>query len=112
MFVDVNECDDDNMFNCANDSTCMNTMGSYRCECDPGYYMEDDYCLGEFCSFVVISLCIGTYAVSAILISLSYAILISLSCAILELCYPDILELCYPDILELCYPDILELCYP
>ena len=39
-FTDINECADDTLNDC--DQICINTNGSYVCECDSGYLLNDD----------------------------------------------------------------------
>jgi hypothetical protein len=36
--VDINECSSNTDYNCGDYSYCINTAGSYYCECDPGFY--------------------------------------------------------------------------
>ncbi len=38
LYTDINECTN-NLYNCdALSSYCVNTIGSYICACNPGYY--------------------------------------------------------------------------
>lgn len=39
---DINECLDPDLYNCPAHSHCVNTVGSYRCECDEGFEKADD----------------------------------------------------------------------
>jgi hypothetical protein len=39
---DIDECESVPCFN----GECINTHGSYECECLPGYFLQDDSCLG------------------------------------------------------------------
>ncbi|XP_053395361.1 uncharacterized protein LOC123523940 isoform X4 [Mercenaria mercenaria] len=45
--VDVNECDNETLYECTYNSKCLNTNGSYICECVTGYVMTSDgFCEG------------------------------------------------------------------
>ena len=47
-FPDINECIDEDMFNCTDEfHKCVNTRGSYKCECDQGLYFIDGKCRGN-----------------------------------------------------------------
>lgn len=46
MYVDVNECDL-GIDTC--EHNCYNTEGSYKCDCDNGYQMNDGHCSGKEC---------------------------------------------------------------
>lgn len=43
--ADINECADKNMTACS--QICINSVGSYRCECEKGYFLEED---GKTCT--------------------------------------------------------------
>lgn len=43
--TDIDECADKNMSACS--QICINTAGSFRCECEKGYFLEDD---GKTCT--------------------------------------------------------------
>uniref|UniRef100_A0A672ZQS0 Collagen and calcium-binding EGF domain-containing protein 1-like n=1 Tax=Sphaeramia orbicularis TaxID=375764 RepID=A0A672ZQS0_9TELE len=43
--LDIDECADKNMTVCS--QICINSVGSYRCECEKGYFLEDD---GKTCT--------------------------------------------------------------
>ncbi|XP_054908698.1 collagen and calcium-binding EGF domain-containing protein 1 isoform X2 [Poeciliopsis prolifica] len=43
--LDIDECGDKNMSACS--QICINTAGSFRCECEKGYFLEDD---GKTCT--------------------------------------------------------------
>lgn len=43
--LDIDECADKNMSACS--QICVNTAGSFRCECEKGYFLEDD---GKTCT--------------------------------------------------------------
>ncbi|XP_058271845.1 collagen and calcium-binding EGF domain-containing protein 1 [Hemibagrus wyckioides] len=43
--LDIDECSSKNETVCS--QICINTPGSYRCDCDPGFYLEDN---GKTCS--------------------------------------------------------------
>ncbi|XP_016536777.1 collagen and calcium-binding EGF domain-containing protein 1-like isoform X2 [Poecilia formosa] len=43
--LDIDECADKNMSACS--QICINTAGSFRCECEKGYFLEDD---GKTCT--------------------------------------------------------------
>ncbi|KAH3747337.1 hypothetical protein DPMN_181762 [Dreissena polymorpha] len=49
--TDVNECASANGFKCHANSTCVNTLGSYTCDCDPGFKTSSigDSCTGNDC---------------------------------------------------------------
>lgn len=38
--IDIDECADRNMSACS--QVCVNSVGSYRCECEKGYFLEED----------------------------------------------------------------------
>lgn len=40
---DVNECQESNPCN----QHCLNTIGSYRCACEPGFQLRNRRCIGE-----------------------------------------------------------------
>ena len=45
---DINECVDDDLYNCTDEfHKCVNTLGSYRCECDHDLYFIDGKCRGN-----------------------------------------------------------------
>lgn len=43
--TDIDECADKNMTACS--QICSNSVGSYRCECEKGYFLEED---GKTCT--------------------------------------------------------------
>lgn len=43
--TDINECEDENTTACS--QICINSVGSYRCECEKGYFLEED---GKTCT--------------------------------------------------------------
>ena len=51
-FTDVDECKGNH--SCHVDATCMNTNGSYNCDCHPGYTGNGQNCKGEFNPFATI----------------------------------------------------------
>ena len=44
---DIDECENEALFNCTKDSTCVNLEGNYTCDCNPGYTQDDDLCIGR-----------------------------------------------------------------
>lgn len=42
-YSDVNECQESNPCN----QHCLNTIGSYRCACEPGFQLRNRRCIGE-----------------------------------------------------------------
>ena len=44
--VDVNECAT-SLYNCSGNSTCNNTLGSYTCECNDGFFGNGSVCKGK-----------------------------------------------------------------
>lgn len=49
MFVsvaDIDECATET-YDCPKHSSCVNTEGSYDCECDEGYMSHQDKCVGK-----------------------------------------------------------------
>ena len=42
--VDIDECSTDM---CMAEATCVNTDGSYRCECNPGLTLRLELCVGK-----------------------------------------------------------------
>lgn len=48
IHVDVNECDPDHqVHNCTHVQQCVNTFGSYYCECIRGYQLVNNTCEGN-----------------------------------------------------------------
>ena len=45
-YLDVDECKGKQ--SCHENATCTNTIGSYVCECQPGYIGNGQNCTGEF----------------------------------------------------------------
>ena len=45
LYVDINECDSSDA--CPQDSTCVNTDGSFQCNCNDGFTMSGTECEGE-----------------------------------------------------------------
>ena len=45
--LDINECSNSNTDQCSN--TCINTIGSYVCDCNIGYVLDDNgvNCIGK-----------------------------------------------------------------
>ena len=50
--ADIDECADWDLFNCSSDGfeQCVNTYGSYKCECDEGLYKINGSCRGQLMS--------------------------------------------------------------
>ena len=45
---DINECIDEDLYNCTDEfHKCVNTRGSYKCECDQNLYFIDGKCRGN-----------------------------------------------------------------
>ena len=45
---DINECMDEDLYNCTDEfHKCVNTRGSYKCECDRNLYFIDGKCRGN-----------------------------------------------------------------
>ena len=46
-YVDIDECSNGS-HNCSENKTCTNTLGSYDCQCPPGFQekINDDECKG------------------------------------------------------------------
>jgi hypothetical protein len=47
--LDLNECS--NKFLCSKHAKCTNLPGSYKCECNPGYFGDGKYCNGTMFKF-------------------------------------------------------------
>ena len=46
--IDVNECLFEELYTCVDEfQRCVNTLGSYKCECDQGLYFIDGKCRGK-----------------------------------------------------------------
>ena len=45
VYVDINECDSSDA--CPQDSTCVNTDGSFQCNCNDGFTMTGAECEGK-----------------------------------------------------------------
>ena len=43
--LDINECLFVDLYKCPDNSNCINTVGSFTCTCEQGYYSMDDKCL-------------------------------------------------------------------
>ena len=39
----MNECAKASEVNCKENEVCENTLGSYKCDCKPGYYKESEH---------------------------------------------------------------------
>ena len=51
LYADIDECAR-SLVDCGNNGTCKNTVGSYYCDCDVGYYYDielSDICKGLHC---------------------------------------------------------------
>ena len=46
LFLELDECSVDNLSNCSEYANCTDIMGSYMCECNPGYTGNGSYCEG------------------------------------------------------------------
>jgi len=47
VLLDINECNNDTN-NCSENANCINTIGSYQCECFIGYTGDGFNCSGKF----------------------------------------------------------------
>ena len=48
LFVDINECANAATNNCTESTTCLNSEGSYTCQCKTGYVQQSPYdCQGN-----------------------------------------------------------------
>ena len=61
--ADINECLNDDLFNCTDEfHKCVNTRGSYKCECDQDLYFIDGKCKGIWSfldeNFLEVGVCI------------------------------------------------------
>jgi len=56
---DVNECAELGPDACFN-GACVNTVGSYECECQPGFILDNTgrICIGKFTSSIGVKCCI------------------------------------------------------
>ena len=54
--VDINECDTDRpgAVACGENASCINTIGSFKCECHDGY---DNFIYGKGCSSINLEIC-------------------------------------------------------
>ena len=43
---DTNECED-KLHNCSDAANCVDVIGTYRCECFPGYHWDGRTCLSR-----------------------------------------------------------------
>ena len=48
VFSDVNECANPALNNCHQNADCLNTPGSYQCQCKVGYTGNGVQCVGEY----------------------------------------------------------------
>ena len=53
MFADVNECENGPDSCDANHTYCINTLGSYYCQCKTGYTMNGEICEGIYKMFIL-----------------------------------------------------------
>ena len=44
---DIDECSSEATLTCSDNSTCVNTQGSYKCTCDAGFFKDGSNCTGE-----------------------------------------------------------------
>lgn len=44
--IDINECER-NLMVCSENEVCVNTLGSYTCQCLSGYYKQSNSCKGR-----------------------------------------------------------------
>ena len=44
--LDIDECQNENT-DCQNFAHCINSQGSYNCECNDGYKLEGQSCIGK-----------------------------------------------------------------
>lgn len=44
--IDIDECLSKD--SCGPNSICSNTMGSFSCQCEPGYTLNGSFCMGEY----------------------------------------------------------------
>lgn len=49
-FADVDECSDSNLNACDKNAACTNTVGSYTCRCNVGYFGAGSFCTGKLVS--------------------------------------------------------------
>ena len=52
MYLDINECSGD--VNCGVNAQCINTLGSYECQCNTGYSWDGTQCIGKNKDFLLI----------------------------------------------------------
>lgn len=52
LSTDVNECDDDDSNDCNSNAMCINTEGSYQCQCNDGYTGDGTQCEGTLIMYV------------------------------------------------------------
>lgn len=52
-FLDVDECKENLDDRCNGNAVCINTEGSYACECMPGFVGDGEYCE---CKFTIIEI--------------------------------------------------------
>ena len=45
LYIDIDECSDPQVHGCQH--TCVNTIGSFYCDCDPGYTLDTN---GKTCT--------------------------------------------------------------
>ena len=44
---DIDECSSEATLTCPDNSTCVNSQGSYKCTCDAGFFKDESICTGE-----------------------------------------------------------------
>ena len=54
LSADIDECDDDDSNDCNSNAMCINTEGSYQCQCSDGYTGDGTQCEGTLVVFVYI----------------------------------------------------------
>ena len=47
MHTDIDECSDPSLNNCHSSAVCINTMGGFMCECNPGFQGDGVTCTGK-----------------------------------------------------------------
>ena len=46
FYLDIDECSNSNSNSCSNNNVCINTVGSYKCNCTNGYRINGNSCQG------------------------------------------------------------------
>ena len=101
-YVDIDECSDPSLNNCHSSAVCINTMGNFTCECNPGFEGDGVNCTGEFCPTATLYEANAT-SLSSVLGSVGVLVTVGLSCSTVHVYYigPTFLSKCFYELHKL-----------